>query len=107
MAPQYPRNSRRGVPSASPYWDPWASSFILFSTRLMPIARTACPPSKRSLCSVIRTPLADEKSQENSEEVVYQHAVKVWATHPKAQGKWIKSLKINLFGGVPRGMCIV
>jgi hypothetical protein len=100
MGPQYPRIPRIPVtvPSAFPYWDPWTSCFILFSTRLMPISCATCLLLKRSLCSVIgiRTPLADEKSEENSEEVVHQHAVKVWATHPKVQGKWMKSLEINL-----------
>lgn len=57
-------------------------------------------PTKRTLWTVIRSPFAYKKSQENFERKVWKRAIKAYDTHPEVIGRWVAYLKKHEMGGV-------
>ena len=57
-------------------------------------------PTQRSLWTVIRSPFAHKKSQENFERKVHKRAIKTWDADPDVVERWILYLRKNAMPGV-------
>jgi len=57
-------------------------------------------PTRRTLWTVVRSPFAHKKSQENFERRVYTRALKAWDAHPLVVDAWLKYLRLHMLGGV-------
>ena len=57
-------------------------------------------PTQRSLWTVIRSPFAHKKSQENFERKVHKRAIKAWDADPDVVERWILYLRKNAMPGV-------
>jgi len=66
----------------------------------IPITGPVFLPTQRSLWTVIRSPFAHKKSQENFQRNVHKRAIKAWDAHPHVVDAWLKYLRLHMLGGV-------
>ncbi|KAG5733404.1 hypothetical protein E4T56_gene4112 [Termitomyces sp. T112] len=66
----------------------------------IPCSRPVHLPNKRTLWTVLRSPFAHKKSQENFERIVYKRALKAWDADPEVIDRWFKYLRRHAMGGV-------
>lgn len=66
----------------------------------IPVSRTVCLPTQRSLWTVPRGPFAHKKSQENFERKVHKRAIKAWDADHEVVERWIKYLEEHPLEGV-------
>lgn len=66
----------------------------------IPTSKVVYLPTQRSLWTVIRSPFAHKKSQENFERRVHKRAIKAWDADPEVVERWIKYLRLHALGGV-------
>ncbi len=62
-------------------------------------------PTKRSLYTVLRSPFAHKKSQENFVRITHKRAVKLWDANPEVVDRFVAYLRENMLGGV--GMRVI
>jgi small subunit ribosomal protein S10 len=62
-------------------------------------------PTKRSLYTVLRSPFAHKKSQENFMRITHKRAVKLWDANPEVVDRLVAYLRENMLGGV--GMRVI
>ncbi|KXN91850.1 37S ribosomal protein S10, mitochondrial [Leucoagaricus sp. SymC.cos] len=66
----------------------------------IPCSRVIHLPTQRRLWTVLRSPFAHKKSQENFERKVHKRAIKAWDAHPEVVEQWVKYLRVHAMGGV-------
>lgn len=66
----------------------------------IPITGPVFLPTQRSLWTVVRSPFAHKKSQENFQRKVHKRAIKAWDAHPHVVDAWLKYLRLHILGGV-------
>ncbi|KAF8808950.1 ribosomal protein S10 [Phlegmacium glaucopus] len=66
----------------------------------IPASNVIFLPTQRSLWTVIRSPFAHKKSQENFERRVHKRAIKAWDADPEVVQRWIAYLRKNAMPGV-------
>jgi small subunit ribosomal protein S10 len=66
----------------------------------IPASKVIYLPTQRRLWTVIRSPFAHKKSQENFERRVHKRAIKAWDADPEVVEKWIKYVRLHAMGGV-------
>ncbi|KAF9447079.1 ribosomal protein S10 [Macrolepiota fuliginosa MF-IS2] len=66
----------------------------------IPTSKVVYLPTQRTLWTVLRSPFAHKKSQENFERRVHKRAIKAWDADPEVVEKWIKYLRMHAVGGV-------
>lgn len=66
----------------------------------IPTSRVIYLPTQRRLWTVIRSPFAHKKSQENFERKVHKRAIKAWDADLEVVEKWIKYIRLHAMGGV-------
>ena len=66
----------------------------------IPASNVVLLPTQRSLWTVIRSPFAHKKSQENFERKVHKRAIKVWDANPEVVQHWISYLRKHAMPGV-------
>lgn len=66
----------------------------------IPISRVVYLPTQRSLWTVLRSPFAHKKSQENFERKVHKRAIKAWDADPEVVDRWCRYLRRHALGGV-------
>ena len=66
----------------------------------IPASNVISLPTQRSLWTVIRSPFAHKKSQENFERRVHKRAIKAWDADPEVVQRWILYLRKNAMPGV-------
>ena len=66
----------------------------------IPVTGPVFLPTQRSLWTVVRSPFAHKKSQENFERRVHKRAIKAWDAHPHVVDAWLKYLRLHILGGV-------
>lgn len=66
----------------------------------IPISGPVMLPTKRTLWTVIRSPFAHKKSQENFERKVHKRAIKAWDADQEVVERWVKYLRSHAMGGV-------
>ena len=71
-----------------------ASSLGIPASNVIPL------PTQRSLWTVIRSPFAHKKSQENFERKVHKRAIKAWDADPEVVQRWVLYLRKNAMPGV-------
>ena len=71
-----------------------ASSLGIPASNVIPL------PTQRSLWTVIRSPFAHKKSQENFERKVHKRAIKAWDADPEVVQRWVAYLRRNAMPGV-------
>lgn len=71
-----------------------ASSLGIPASNVIPL------PTQRSLWTVIRSPFAHKKSQENFERKVHKRAIKAWDADPEVVLHWVSYLRKNAMPGV-------
>ena len=71
-----------------------ASSLGIPASNVIPL------PTQRSLWTVIRSPFAHKKSQENFERKVHKRAIKAWDADPEVVQHWVSYLRKNAMPGV-------
>jgi len=57
-------------------------------------------PTKRSLYTVLRSPFAHKKSQENFMRITHKRAIKLWDANPEVVDRFVAYLRENMLGGV-------
>jgi len=62
-------------------------------------------PTKRSLYTVLRSPFAHKKSQENFVRLTHKRAIKLWDANPEVVDRFVAYLRENMLGGV--GMRVI
>ena len=62
-------------------------------------------PTKRSLYTVLRSPFAHKKSQENFVRITHKRAIKLWDANPEVVDRFVAYLRENMLGGV--GMRVI
>jgi ribosomal protein S10 len=62
-------------------------------------------PTKRSLYTVLRSPFAHKKSQENFLRITHKRAIKLWDANPEVVDRLVAYLRENMLGGV--GMRVI
>lgn len=92
------------------YHIPLLQTFTHFVTHTasalaIPISRPAALPTQRSMWTVIKSPFAQKKSQENFDRKTYKRAIKAWDTDPEVIERWIRYLENHAMAGV--GMRVV
>ncbi|KAF9035286.1 ribosomal protein S10 domain-containing protein [Panaeolus papilionaceus] len=71
-----------------------ASSLGIPTSRVIPL------PTQRSLWTVLRSPFAHKKSQENFDRKVHKRAIKAWDADPEVVQRWIAYLRKHAMPGV-------
>ena len=71
----------------------------------IPCSGVAHLPTKRSLYTVLRSPFAHKKSQENFVRITHKRAVKLWDANPEVVDRFVAYLRENMLGGV--GMRVI
>lgn len=66
----------------------------------IPTSNVVYLPTQRRLWTVIRSPFAHKKSQENFERKVHKRAIKAWDADPEVVEQWIKYIRLHGMGGV-------
>ncbi|TFK35875.1 hypothetical protein BDQ12DRAFT_655223 [Crucibulum laeve] len=66
----------------------------------IPISRVVYLPTQRSMWTVLRSPFAYKKSQENFERRVHKRAIKAWDADPEVVDRWVQYLRKHALGGV-------
>ena len=81
--------------------------FVLHSAYSIgiPCSGVAHLPTKRSLYTVLRSPFAHKKSQENFVRITHKRAIKLWDANPEVVDRFVAYLRENMLGGV--GMRVV
>jgi small subunit ribosomal protein S10 len=84
--------------------------FLHFATHAaaglgMPVSRVVSLPTKRNMWTVIRSPFAHKKSQENFERLTHKRLIKVWDTDPEVFDRWLRYIRKHSVAGV--GMRVV
>jgi len=103
-----------GIPVAMIHFRSYHLSLIDFFTHFVlhsaysigiPCSGVAHLPTKRSLYTVLRSPFAHKKSQENFVRITHKRAVKLWDANPEVVDRFVAYLRENTLGGV--GMRVV
>ena len=71
----------------------------------IPISKPTPLPMARNLWTVIKSPFAQKKSQENFERRTYKRVIKAWDADYEVINRWVKYLETNALAGV--GMRVV
>ncbi|KAH9475366.1 37S ribosomal protein S10, mitochondrial [Psilocybe cubensis] len=71
-----------------------ASSLGIPTSKVVPL------PTQRTLWTVLRSPFAHKKSQENFDRKVHKRAVKAWDADPEVVQRWIAYLRAHAMAGV-------
>ena len=81
--------------------------FVLHSAYSIgiPCSGVAHLPTKRSLYTVLRSPFAHKKSQENFVRITHKRAIKLWDANPEVVDRFVAYLRENMLGGV--GMRVI
>ena len=81
--------------------------FVLHSAYSIgiPCSGVAHLPTKRSLYTVLRSPFAHKKSQENFVRITHKRAIKLWDANPEVVDRLVAYLRENMLGGV--GMRVI
>ena len=81
--------------------------FVLHSAYSIgiPSSGVARLPTKRSLYTVLRSPFAHKKSQENFMRITHKRAIKLWDANPEVVDRLVAYLRENMLGGV--GMRVI
>ena len=81
--------------------------FVLHSAYSIgiPCSGVARLPTKRSLYTVLRSPFAHKKSQENFVRITHKRAIKLWDANPEVVDRLVAYLRENMLGGV--GMRVI
>ncbi|KAJ7584859.1 ribosomal protein S10 domain-containing protein [Mycena floridula] len=66
----------------------------------IPCSQPAVLPIKRSMWTVIKSPFAYKKSQENFERKVHKRVIKAWDADPDVVDAWLRYLRRHNMGGV-------
>jgi len=66
----------------------------------IPTSRVVALPTKRTLWTVLRSPFAHKKSQENFERRVHKRAIKAWDADPEVVQRWIAYLRKHALAGI-------
>ncbi|TFK71389.1 ribosomal protein S10 [Pluteus cervinus] len=66
----------------------------------IPVSRPVMLPTKRTLWTVLRSPFAHKKSQENFERRVHKRGIKAWDADPEVVARWVAYLRQHAMGGV-------
>ncbi|KAJ3514258.1 hypothetical protein NLJ89_g2477 [Agrocybe chaxingu] len=66
----------------------------------IPCSRVVALPTKRTLWTVLRSPFAHKKSQENFERRVHKRAIKAWDADPEVVERWVRYLRAHALAGV-------
>ncbi|KAF4622011.1 hypothetical protein D9613_009176 [Agrocybe pediades] len=66
----------------------------------IPISKATALPTKRTLWTVLRSPFAHKKSQENFDRKVHKRAIKAWDAHPEVVHRWVTYLRKHALPGV-------
>ena len=66
----------------------------------IPTSGVASLPTKRTLWTVLRSPFAHKKSQENFERKVHKRAIKAWDADAEVVQRWIAYLRTHALAGV-------
>ncbi|KAF7293147.1 DNA-directed RNA polymerase [Mycena chlorophos] len=79
--------------------------FIHFATHAaaslgIPCGKPFILPTQRSMWTVIRSPFAGKKSQENFERKVHRRGIKAWDADPAVVDLWFRYLRKHAMGGV-------
>nr|GAT52737.1 mitochondrial RNA polymerase [Mycena chlorophos] len=79
--------------------------FIHFATHAaaslgIPCGKPFILPTQRSMWTVIRSPFAGKKSQENFERKVHRKGIKAWDADPAVVDLWFRYLRKHAMGGV-------
>lgn len=76
--------------------------FVLHSAYSIgiPSSGVAHLPTKRSLYTVLRSPFAHKKSQENFVRITHKRAIKLWDANPEVVDRFVAYLRENMLGGV-------
>jgi small subunit ribosomal protein S10 len=103
-----------GIPVAILHFRSYHLSLVDFFTHFVlhsaysigiPCSGVAHLPNKRSLYTVIRSPFAHKKSQENFVRLTHKRAIKLWDANPEVVDRLVAYLRENMLGGV--GMRVV
>ncbi|KAF9474501.1 ribosomal protein S10 [Pholiota conissans] len=71
----------------------------------IPASEVIALPTQRRLWTVLRSPFAHKKSQENFERKVHKRAIKAWDADPEVVQRWIAYLRTHAMPGV--GMKVI
>ncbi|PPQ90491.1 hypothetical protein CVT25_014774 [Psilocybe cyanescens] len=71
-----------------------ASSLGIPTSKVVPL------PTQRTLWTVLRSPFAHKKSQENFDRKVHKRAIKAWDADPEVVQRWITYLRAHAMPGV-------
>lgn len=79
--------------------------FVHFATHAayslgIPVSKMASLPTQRRLWTVLRSPFAHKKSQENFDRRVHKRAIKAWDAHPDVVQRWVDYLRKHAMPGV-------
>ncbi|KAF5319690.1 hypothetical protein D9619_008880 [Psilocybe cf. subviscida] len=66
----------------------------------IPVSKMVSLPTQRRLWTVLRSPFAHKKSQENFERRVHKRAIKAWDAHPDVVQRWVDYLRKHAMPGV-------
>ncbi|KAF8152344.1 ribosomal protein S10 domain-containing protein [Crassisporium funariophilum] len=66
----------------------------------IPCSKVVPLPTQRRLWTVLRSPFAHKKSQENFERRVHKRAIKAWDADPEVIQRWIAYLRKHAMPGV-------
>ncbi|KAF8645388.1 hypothetical protein AX16_007890 [Volvariella volvacea WC 439] len=66
----------------------------------IPVSKPYYLPTKRTLWTVLRSPFAHKKSQENFERKVHKRGIKAWDADPEVVARWVQYLRRHALGGV-------
>lgn len=108
FAPHY-HPKTHGVPVATihfrSYHIPLLAEFTHFSAHAaaalgIPVSKTVCLPTERTIWTVIRGPFVHKKSQENFERRTHKRLIKAWDADMEVVDRWVKYLEEHLMPGV-------
>jgi len=71
-----------------------ASSLGIPTSKVVPL------PTQRTLWTVLRSPFAHKKSQENFDRRVHKRAIKAWDADPEVVQRWVAYLRAHAMPGV-------
>ncbi|KAF8955897.1 ribosomal protein S10 domain-containing protein [Flammula alnicola] len=71
----------------------------------IPTSKVVSLPTQRRLWTVLRSPFAHKKSQENFERKVHKRAIKAWDADPEVVQRWVTYLRTHAMPGV--GMKVI
>ncbi|KAF5392328.1 hypothetical protein D9757_001366 [Collybiopsis confluens] len=66
----------------------------------IPTSKVVMLPTERRLWTVLRSPFAHKKSQENFERKTHKRMIKAWDADPKVIDRWVQYLEKHSMGGV-------